>query len=419
MRAQNEDEETMAFLPVEEQLKVILRGIVDYHVAEEFVKKLEKSRAENRPLRVKLGADPTAPDLHLGHLVVLRKLRQFQDLGHQVVFLIGDFTSQIGDPTGKSETRKPLTHEQVVENAKTYTEQVFKILDREKTEIVFNGDWLGKMSASDLIKLSAKYTVARMLERDDFKKRFTSGRAISVHEFIYPLLQGYDSVAIRADVEIGGTDQLFNLMVGRQLQKEYGQESQIVLTLPLLEGTDARVEDGRIVGAKMSKSLGNYVGISEPCDVVYGKLMSICDELMWRYYDLLSNLAEEEIADRKAHMHPMEAKHALAAEIAGWFNPADAVARAAENWKAQFSNKSIPAEMDEVRLTSTDGGMDLVRVLVDAKLAPSTSEARRLIQGGGVRLNGESAYTDIKERLSVGEYILKVGKRRWAKVTIV
>lgn len=408
----------MSFLPAEEQLKILLRGVVDYHVPEEFVKKLEKSRAENKPLRVKLGADPTAPDLHLGHLVVLRKLRQFQDLGHQVVFLVGDFTSRIGDPTGKSETRKPLSAEQVAANAKTYTEQVFKILDRDKTEIVFNSTWLGKMDATDLISLAAKYTVARMLERDDFKKRYSTGRAISVHEFLYPLLQGYDSVAIHADVELGGSDQLFNLLVGRQLQKEYGQESQIVLTLPLLEGTDARVEDGKIVGAKMSKSLGNYVGISEPCDVVYGKLMSICDELMWRYYDLLSECSPEEIAHRKANMHPMEAKHALAAEIAGWFNPADDVKKAQDAWKAQFSAKSIPQDLDTVTLTAQDGTLDLIRVLVESKLAPSSSEARRLIQGGGVKRDGTEAYTDIQTKLPAGEYILKVGKRRWAKIII-
>ena len=408
----------MSFLPAEEQLKILLRGVVDYHVPEEFVKKLEKSRAENNPLRVKLGADPTAPDLHLGHLVVLRKLRQFQDLGHQVVFLVGDFTSRIGDPTGKSETRKPLSAEQVAANAKTYTEQVFKILDRDKTEIVFNSTWLGKMDATDLISLAAKYTVARMLERDDFKKRYSTGRAISVHEFLYPLLQGYDSVAIHADVELGGSDQLFNLLVGRQLQKEYGQESQIVLTLPLLEGTDARVEDGKIVGAKMSKSLGNYVGISEPCDVVYGKLMSICDELMWRYYDLLSECSPEEIAHRKANMHPMEAKHALAAEIAGWFNPADDVQKAQDAWKAQFSAKSIPQDLDTVTLTAQDGTLDLIRVLVESKLAPSSSEARRLIQGGGVKRDGTEAYTDIQTKLPAGEYILKVGKRRWAKIII-
>ena len=409
----------MSFLPVEEQLKVLLRGVVDYHVPEEFKKKLEKSRAENKPLRIKLGADPTAPDLHLGHLVVLRKLRQFQDMGHQVIFLIGDFTSQIGDPTGKSETRKPLTKEQVAINAKTYTEQVFRILDKDKTEIVFNSHWLGKMSATDLITLSAKYTVARMLERDDFKKRYTSGRAISVHEFIYPLLQGYDSVEVHADVELGGSDQLFNLLVGRQLQKEYGQESQIVLTMPLLEGTDARVEDGKLIGAKMSKSLGNYVGISEPCDVIYGKIMSICDELMWRYYDLLSNRSLEDIAQRKATMHPMEAKHDLAAEIAGWFYPAEEVASVSAAWKAQFSGKSIPTDIDEFTLTAVDGSLDLIRVLVDTKLAPSTSEARRLITGGGVKKDGEVAYQDIKTQLPSGDVVLKVGKRRWAKIHIV
>lgn len=408
----------MSFLPVEEQLKVLLRSVVDYHVPEEFKKKLEKSRAENKPLRVKLGADPTAPDLHLGHLVVLRKLRQFQDLGHQVVFLIGDFTSRIGDPTGKSETRKPLTPEQVAANAETYTEQVFKILDKDKTEIVFNSRWLGKMTASDLISLSAKYTVARMLERDDFKKRYAAGRAISVHEFIYPLLQGYDSVEVRADVELGGSDQLFNLLVGRQLQKEYGQESQIVLTMPLLEGTDGHAENGKIVGAKMSKSLGNYIGISEPCDVIYGKIMSICDDLMWRYYELLSNLPADEIAARKTGMHPMQAKHDLAAEIAGWFYPQDEVRRVQDAWKAQFSGKSMPADIEEFTVEAPDGAVGLVRVLTETKLAPSASEARRLIQGGGVKKDGETAYQDIGAQLTKGTIVLKVGKRRWARIHI-
>jgi len=407
------------FLPVQAQLKTILRSVVDFHVAEEFERKLERSRVENKPLRIKLGADPTAPDLHLGHLVVLRKLRQFQDLGHQVVFLIGDFTSRIGDPTGKSETRKPLSLEEVAANAKTYTEQVFRILDKAKTEVVFNSDWLGKMSASDLIGLTAKYTVARIMERDDFKKRMAQGRAISMHEFIYPLLQGYDSVVINADVELGGTDQLFNLLVGRQLQKEYGQESQIVLTLPLLEGTDARVEDGKLVGAKMSKSLGNYIGISEPCDVIYGKVMSICDELMWRYYDLLSQRSDEDIAERKAQMHPMEAKHDLAFEIASWFYGECEVVCVQDAWKSQFSGRCIPVEIETIEVSSAEGGYDLIRALVDAGMVQSSSEARRMVQCGCVKLNGSEPYTDIKARLESGQcYTLKVGKRRWVKISV-
>jgi tyrosyl-tRNA synthetase len=408
------------FLAPETQLEILMRGVVDLHTRESFLEKLAKSKAQNKPLIIKLGCDPTAPDLHLGHLVVLRKMRQFQDLGHQVVFLVGDFTSRIGDPSGKSETRKPLTDEQVMANAKTYTDQVFRILDREKTQVRFNSEWLGKMSAVDLIALSAKYTVARILERDDFKKRYTEGRAISVHEFIYPLLQGYDSVELRADVELGGSDQLFNLLVGRQLQKEYGQESQIVLTLPLLEGTDAHVEDGKIVGAKMSKSLGNYVGITEPVDTVYGKLMSISDELMWRYYELLSRESSAEIQERKNSWHPMDAKHALAYELAACFNSEEDVRKAQEAWKAQFSQRAMPSDIPEFKL-KTDAGshtLSLVNALALTKLAPSKSEARRLIQGGGVRLDGEDVIEDIQHELPVGNYIFKVGKRRWGRLIV-
>lgn len=410
----------MTFLPPEEQLQTLLRGSVDLHTHEALLQKLAQSRAQNKPLTVKLGCDPTAPDLHLGHMVVLRKMKQFQDLGHRVVFLVGDFTSRIGDPTGKSETRKPLTEEQIVENAKTYTEQVFRILDREKTIVRFNGEWLGKMSAVDLITLSAKYTVARILERDDFKKRYTEGRAISIHEFLYPLLQGYDSVALQADVELGGSDQLFNLLVGRQLQKEYGQDPQVVLTVPLLEGIDAHAENGKIVGAKMSKSLGNYVGISEPVDTIYAKLMSISDELMWRYYELLSQISNDELASRKATWHPMDAKHALAFELAACFNPHSAVQQAQDAWKAQFSQRSVPDDMPEVSLTLDPGSqsMALVKALVSAELAPSNSEARRLITGGGVRLDGDVAIEDLHHELAPGCYVFKVGKRRWAKITI-
>lgn len=407
-----------AFLEVQEQIQILMRGVVNLHVMEEFKEKLKQSREKNRPLRIKLGADPTAPDLHLGHLVVLRKLRQFQDLGHQVIFLIGDFTSRIGDPSGKSETRKPLTAEDVERNAKTYTEQVFRVLDRDKTEIVFNNDWLGKLNASDLIALTAKYTVARMLERDDFQKRYADGRPIGVHEFIYPLLQGYDSVAIKADVEIGGNDQLFNLLVGRQLQKEYGQESQIVLTLPLLEGTDARFEDGHIVGAKMSKSLGNYIGISEAPDVIYGKLMSISDELMWRYYELLSSESAQTIAELRANAHPMDAKHALAYEITALFYPSDEVTNVQEAWKAQFSQKAIPTDIEIFEFTATDGSIDIITLMTDSHLAASKSEARRLIQGGGVKLNGSDTIEDFRATLGIGSHILKVGKRRWAEIRI-
>lgn len=405
------------FLEVEEQVQILMRGVVNLHVMEEFKQKLKQSREKKRPLRIKLGADPTAPDLHLGHLVVLRKLRQFQDLGHQVIFLIGDFTSRIGDPSGKSETRKPLTEDEILNNAKTYTEQVFRVLDKDKTEIVFNNDWLGKLSASDLIALTAKYTVARMLERDDFEKRYTEGRAISLHEFIYPLLQGYDSVAIQADVEIGGNDQLFNLLVGRQLQKEYGQESQIVLTLPLLEGIDARFEDGRIVGAKMSKSLGNYVGINEAADNIYGKLMSISDELMWRYYELLSDKSSENIAKIRDG-HPMDAKHALAHEITALFYPIDEVTGVQEAWKAQFSKKVIPSDIESFEFIADSDPTDIISLMTNCHMASSKSEARRLIQGGGVKLDGCDTIHDFRATLGVGKHILKVGKRRWAEICI-
>ncbi|OIP44510.1 MAG: tyrosine--tRNA ligase [Deltaproteobacteria bacterium CG2_30_63_29] len=405
------------FLPVEDQLAILKRGIVELHVEAQLREKLEESRKTGRPLRIKLGADPSAPDLHLGHTVVLQKLRQFQELGHQVIFLIGDFTARIGDPTGKSETRKPLSEEDVRVNSETYTEQVFKILDREKTEIAFNSTWMGAMSATDLIKLAAQHTVARMLERDDFKKRYTEGRSISVHEFLYPLVQAYDSVALHADVEIGGTDQLFNLLVGRQIQKEYGQAAQCVLTVPLLEGLDGHMEDGVLVGAKMSKSLDNFIGISEAPSEIFGKLMSISDELMWRYYELLSNSNVEQIAQLKAG-HPMDAKKGLASELTARYHGANAAKEAFQRWQAQFSRREVPEDMPEMTLQSEAGELWIGALLKDAFLAPSTSEAIRLVKGGGVKIDGE-AVTDKDLKLAIGEYIFKVGKRRWAKITVV
>jgi len=405
------------FLPVEDQLAILKRGIVELHVEAQLREKLEESRKTGRPLRIKLGADPSAPDLHLGHTVVLQKLRQFQELGHQVIFLIGDFTARIGDPTGKSETRKPLSEEDVRVNSETYTEQVFKILDREKTEIAFNSPWMGAMSATDLIKLAAQHTVARMLERDDFKKRYTEGRSISVHEFLYPLVQAYDSVALHADVEIGGTDQLFNLLVGRQIQKEYGQAAQCVLTVPLLEGLDGHMEDGVLVGAKMSKSLDNFIGISEAPSEIFGKLMSISDELMWRYYELLSNSNVEQIAQLKAG-HPMDAKKGLASELTARYHGANAAKEAFQRWQAQFSRREVPEDMPEMTLQSEAGELWIGALLKDAFLAPSTSEAIRLVKGGGVKIDGE-AVTDKDLKLAIGEYIFKVGKRRWAKITVV
>jgi len=379
------------FPSIDEQMALITRGVVDLHVETELREKLAHCAKSGLPLRVKLGADPSAPDLHLGHVVVLRKLRHFQDLGHHVLFLVGDFTARIGDPTGKSETRKPLSEEEIAANAQTYTEQVFKILDPERTEIVFNSQWMGEMSASGLISLAAHYTVARILERDDFKKRFTQGRSISIHEFLYPLVQGYDSVALRADVELGGTDQLFNLLVGRQLQKDFGQPSQIVLTVPLLEGIDAREEEGQIVGAKMSKSLGNYIGIAEAADTIYGKLMSISDALMWRYTQLLSNISATEEARRRAG-HPMDAKHALAEEITSAFHGTTAARAAKEAWIAQFSRREVPDDIPCIDLNCDPEATTLwiAHVLTRAQLAPSTSEARRLLQSGAVKIDGES-----------------------------
>ncbi len=402
------------FPSVDEQMAVITRGTVELHVEKELRAKLQRSIDTGVPLRVKLGADPSAPDLHLGHTVVLQKLRQFQELGHQVIFLIGDFTAMIGDPTGKSETRKPLTAEEVKANADTYTAQVFKILDPERTEIAFNSQWMGEMSASDLIQLAGKFTVARMLERDDFKKRYTEGRAISVHEFLYPLVQAYDSVALRADVELGGTDQLFNLLVGRQIQRDYGLSPQIVLTVPLLEGTDGRMVDGALVGAKMSKSLGNYVGISEPPNEIYGKLMSISDELMRRYVLLLS----DRVLDDFAPMHPMDAKRSLAEELTARYHSASEAVAARAGWDAQFSKRQEPDDIPEVTVQADNGQIWVAHAIVKAGLAQSTSEVIRLIKGGGIKIDGEPV-TDRKLQLDVGTTrTLKVGKRRWARITV-
>ncbi|MDX9719996.1 MAG: tyrosine--tRNA ligase [Myxococcota bacterium] len=404
-------------MSIDEELQFILRGVVDVHVEAELRAKLEKSRATGAPLRIKLGCDPSAPDLHLGHTVVLSKLRQFQELGHHVIFLIGDFTARIGDPTGKSETRKPLDDDAVASNAKTYTEQVFKLLDRERTEVVYNSTWMSELGAAGLIQLAAKSTVARMLERDDFKKRFHEERAISIHEFLYPLVQAYDSVALRADVELGGTDQLFNLLMGRQLQRDYGQPSQIVLTMPLLEGIDANLVNGKIVGAKMSKSLGNYVGISDPPGEIYGKLMSVSDALMWRYFELLSSKSAEQI-DALRQGHPMDAKHALAFELCACYQGEEAARNAQEAWKAQFSRREIPDELAEHRLALGDNGrLWIAHALVRSGLAASSSEARRLVKSGAVKKDGEVVQND-SEELEAGNYVFKVGKRGWGRLIL-
>jgi tyrosyl-tRNA synthetase len=400
---------------VAEQMEIIKRGAVEILVEKELVEKLEKSVKTGVPLKIKAGFDPTAPDLHLGHTVLLHKLRQFQKLGHEVHFLIGDFTGMIGDPTGKSETRKVLTREDVLKNAETYKEQVFKILDPVQTKVVFNSEWLGKLSASDMIGLASKYTVARMLEREDFSNRFSNQLPISIHEFMYPLIQGYDSVALHADVELGGTDQKFNLLVGRELQREWGQTPQTVITMPLLEGLDGV--------NKMSKSLGNYIGINEPADEIYGKIMSITDELMLRYYELLSDLPLADLEKLKSGLkdgsvHPMEAKKQLAREMVGRYHGADAGAQADENFVKRFRNNETPDDMPEIKLALAGAEkMPLFRVLAAADLVKSGSEGRRSIQGGGVKIDGEKISDDSLE-LGAGSYVIQVGKRRFAKVEL-
>lgn len=400
-------------MTVAEQMAVIKRGTVEILVEKELEEKLEKSLKTGVPLRIKAGFDPTAPDLHLGHTVLLQKMRQFQQLGHEVCFLIGDFTGMIGDPTGKSETRKALTAEDVLRNAETYKEQVFKILDPAKTKVMFNSEWLSGMNATDMIALAAKYTVARMLERDDFGKRYANQLPISIHEFLYPLIQGYDSVAMKADVELGGTDQKFNLLVGRELQREYGQAPQAVITMPLLEGLDGV--------NKMSKSLGNYIGINDPPDEIFGKIMSISDDLMLRYYELLSDLSLADIEKIKLGLkthdiHPMDAKKQLGREVTGRYHGHDAGVQAEENFVKRFRDNQTPDEMPEITVASEGGKQLLCKLLATAGLVPSNSEGRRAIKGGGVKVNGEKVSDENLEIESPGEFIIQVGKRRFAKV---
>jgi tyrosyl-tRNA synthetase len=401
---------------IDEQITIIQRGAVDLISGEELRRKLERSATTGQPLRVKLGLDPTAPDIHLGHTVVLHKLRQFQELGHQVILVIGDFTAMIGDPTGKSETRKPLTRADILANARTYAEQVYKVLDSTRTTLRFNSEWLGQLPPEGIVALAAKYTVARMLERDDFQRRFHEGRAISVHELLYPLFQAYDSVALQADVELGGTDQKFNLLVGRDIQREYGQEPQVILTTPLLEGLDGV--------QKMSKSLGNYIGITEPAREMYGKIMSISDPVMLRYYELLSGLDAIRLEEEKARMaagavNPRDVKMALARELVARFHSADAADEAEREFRRMFQGGGLPDEIDEpqVRLAGQDEEpMWIVPLLVEAGLAPSNSAARRLIQQGAVRVDGERI-SDVNARLPVGEpHLLQVGRRRFARI---
>lgn len=404
-----------------EQLDELCRGAIDLVSAEDLLERLERSYATETPLRVKAGFDPTAPDLHLGHTVLLQRMARFQRFGHHVIFLIGDFTGRIGDPSGRSAARPPLTEEEVRHNAETYKEQVFRVLDPDRTEVRFNSEWFGEMSAASMIELASKYPVARMLERDDFSKRFREGRSISIHEFLYPLVQGYDSVALRADVELGGSDQLFNLLVGRDLQRDYGQKPQVVITGPLLEGIDARydAEAGGIVGAKMSKSMGNYVGVTEPPSEQFGKLMSITDELMWRYYELLSDRTLGEIAALKDG-HPRDAKIALAMEIVARFHGEEAAQQARAHFEQVIVRKERPDEIEsrELRLPEGEESLPLAQILADVGLAPSRGQARRLIAQGGVSVDGERV-SDGQAKLGAGSYELKVGKRRYLRVTLV
>jgi tyrosyl-tRNA synthetase len=396
---------------VKEQLPEIERGAEEILVADELRAKL----ALGRPLRIKAGFDPTAPDLHLGHTVLINKLRQFQDLGHEAIFLIGDFTGMIGDPSGKNTTRPPLSPEEVAANAETYKEQVFKILDPDKTRVVFNSEWMGQQNAADMIRLASSSTVARMLERDDFSKRYASNQPIAIHEFLYPLVQGYDSVALEADVELGGTDQKFNLLMGRQLQQSAGQKPQVVLTMPLLEGLDGV--------NKMSKSMNNYIGITDTPDEMFGKVMSVSDDLMWRYFELLSFRPLEEIAGLRARVangdNPRDVKFELAGELVARFHDQAAAASARESFVNRFRNNEMPAEMPEVTLDCGAAGLlGIADILNQADLVSSNSEAFRMVTQGAVRIDGERV-SDKALELAAGEtHILQVGKRRFARVAL-
>ena len=411
-----------------EQIEIIKRGAVEIIVEDDLARKLERAHRENRPLRIKAGFDPTAPDIHLGHTVLIEKMRQFQELGHEVCFLIGDFTGMIGDPSGKSEMRKPLTREEVLKNAKTYKDQIFKLLDAEKTEVVFNSEWMSRMTSGEMIKLMSTYTVARMLEREDFKQRWTTRNPIGVHEFMYPLIQGYDSVALRADVELGCMDQKFNLIVGRELQKEYGQEPQCIVLMPLLEGLDGV--------KKMSKSLGNYIGIAEPAKEMFGKIMSVSDKLMLRYYELLSHISLEELNSLKegigrGDVHPKHAKEKLAAEIVERYWGKNEALKSREEFDHVHKEKGLPDDIPTFNIgkgelilpplqVSGAGRTNinwLPQIMKDTGLAKSTSEAIRLIKQGGVKVN-DNTVADPNTMFQWGEYIIRVGRRRFCKVII-
>ncbi|VAX07837.1 Tyrosyl-tRNA synthetase [hydrothermal vent metagenome] len=393
-----------------EAMAIIGRGTEEILLEDALLKKLQ----QGRPLRIKAGFDPTAPDLHLGHTVLINKLRQFQDLGHEVLFLIGDFTGMIGDPTGKNVTRKPLTRDEVLENAKTYQQQIFKILDPEKTQVVFNSSWLNEMGAAELIQLAAKHTVARMLERDDFNKRYKSGQPIAIHEFLYPLIQGYDSVELKSDVELGGTDQKFNLLVGRQLQEVYGQEPQVVITVPILEGLDGV--------QKMSKSLNNYIGIADTPDEMFGKIMSISDNLMWRYLELLSFCSMEEMdgwrADVAGGANPRDVKVRFAEEIVERFHSREAAQKANESFVARFCKGALPEDIPEVKIVAPDGGILIANLLKEAGLVKSTSDAIRMIKQGAVKIDGEKIEDRALSCPAGSTRVYQVGKRRFARVFV-
>ena len=393
-------------MKIQEQMQLLSRGTLEILPHGGLEAKLKEAAKEGRPLRIKAGFDPTAPDLHLGHTVLLEKLRQFQKCGHQVVFLIGDFTGLIGDPTGKNETRPALTHEEVLINAETYKEQVFRILDPAQTEVRFNSEWLNNLTAADLVRISAKATVARMLERDDFEKRYKGGQSIAIHEFLYPLIQGYDSVALDADVELGGNDQKFNLLMGRQLQQAYGKAPQVILTMPLLEGLDGE--------NKMSKSLNNYVGVAEPAKEQFGKLMSVSDELMYKYYELLTDVDLDEI---KA-MHPMEAKKKLGATIVERFHGQGAGAEARAGFEAQFARNETPEDVPEATLAAEDDGLWIVRALTETGLTASNGEAMRMIKQNALSIDGEKMGDKDFRLKSGGPYLIKLGKRKFVNLSV-
>ena len=412
------------FLPVPEQMAVLTRGIVDLHVKTELEQRLEESRKSGKPLRVKAGFDPTRPDLHIGHSVLLAKMRQFQDCGHQAILLVGEFTAMVGDPTGKSDSRPRLSREEVAASAKTYTDQAFKVLDRDKTEIRSNSEWLDKLTPVEIVELMAKMTVSRMLERNDFAKRFEENRPIYQHEFLYPLLQGYDSVALSCDIELGGTDQLFNLLVGRDLMSKYGQRPQMVMTTPLLEGIDAKLENGVVVGAKMSKSADNYIGLTEPPLTMHRKVMQVDDDVIFRYFELLSLKSNEEIAQLKsekaAGRHPKEIKALFAREIVARFHDDGAALAAAAEFEKIYAGDAIPADVPEHTLTTDGPTLWIAKALSSANLVKSTGEGKRLVEQGGVEVD-QVRVSDVNFQLEKGKrYLLRVGSknRRFAYVVV-